>query len=79
MGSLQAKAAELVERFSEQAISSGLTWDEAVVVFGLAAKALARAAAAAGDGTEVDCAEHARKRFDEAFAQEVHVIVTDSS
>lgn len=79
MGMLRAKAGELVERFIEEAISSGLTWDEAVAVFGLAAKASAQAAAAAGEGTEVECVAHARERFQEAFAQDVQVVVADSS
>jgi hypothetical protein len=75
MSTLRAKAAELVERFIEEAILAGLTWDEAVAVFGLAAKASAQAAAAAGDGAEEDCIEHARKRFEEAFAQDMRVVV----
>lgn len=41
MSNLRAKASALVERFVEEAIASGLRWDEAVVVFGLAAKASA--------------------------------------
>jgi hypothetical protein len=79
MSTLRAKAGELVERFIEEAISSGLTWDEAVAVFGLAAKASAQAAAAAGEGAEADCLAHARKRFEEAFAQQIHVVVADTS
>lgn len=79
MSTLRAKAGELVERFVEEAISSGLTWEEAVVVFGLAAKASAQAAAAAGDGTAAECVTLARKRFEEAFSQQVHVIVADNS
>ncbi|MEX3917941.1 hypothetical protein AB4Y43_17115 [Paraburkholderia sp. BR10872] len=75
MSALRAKAGELVERFIDEAISSGLTWDEAVAVFGLAAKASAQAAAAAGEGPEADCVAHARKRFEEAFAQPLHVVV----
>jgi hypothetical protein len=79
MGTLRAKAEELVERIIEEAISSGLTWDEAVAVFGLAAKASAQAAAAAGEGTQADCVAYARKRFEEAFAQEMRVVVDDRS
>ena len=79
MGTLQAIAGELVERFIEEATASGLTWDEAVAVFGLAARASAQAATAAGDGTEADCVAHARKRFEEAFAQQVRVVVADTS
>jgi hypothetical protein len=79
MGTLRTKASELVERFIEEAITTGLTWDEAVAVFGLAAKASAQAAAAAGEGTETECLAHARQRFEEVFAQQVHVVVADAS
>lgn len=75
MSSLREKASELVERFVMEAIESGLTWDEAVAVFGLAAKASAVSAAEAGDGTLDDCVAHAHARLQEAFAQEVHVAV----
>ncbi len=47
-------------------------------MFGLAAKASAQAAAAAGEGTEADCVAHARKRFEEAFAQQIHVVVAET-
>jgi hypothetical protein len=76
---LRAKAGELVERFIDEAIAAGLTWDEVVVVFGLASKALAQAAVAAGEGAEVDCIAHARKRLEEAFAQDVRVVTADSA
>lgn len=79
MNNLQAKASELVERFIEQAIDAGLTWDEAVAVFGLAAKASAQAAAAAGEDTEPDCVAHARRRLEEAFGLEIHVLVADTA
>ncbi|MEM5406205.1 hypothetical protein [Paraburkholderia unamae] len=79
MSSLRAKASELVERFVGEAIASGLTWDEAVVVFGLAAKASAISAAEAGDGDLAECVAHAHARFQEAFAQEIHVVVADSA
>lgn len=77
MGNMRAKASELIERFVDDAISSGLTWDETVAVFGLAAKSLAYAAAAAGEAAVEDCIAHARKRLDEAFAQDVKVIVAE--
>lgn len=79
MSTLRAKAGELVERFVAQAIASGLTWDEAVVVFGLPAKASAITAAEAGDGTTAECVAHARARFEDAFAQQIHVVVADPS
>lgn len=75
MSNLRAKAAGLVERFVGEAISAGLTWDEAVAVFGLAAKASVQAAAAAGEGSEGDCLTHARNLLEEALAQDVRVVV----
>ncbi|WP_028219447.1 hypothetical protein [Paraburkholderia oxyphila] len=60
----------------QQAMELGLTWDEAVAAFGLAAKASAEAAAHAGNGE--DCIEFARRRLEEAFAQEVRVIISEA-
>lgn len=75
MSELRNKVAELVERYVEDVLGEGLTWDEAVTVFGLAIKASAQAAANAGDGTLAECLEHARDTFESAFATEVQVVV----
>ena len=54
----------------------GLTWDEAVSAFGLAAKTAAHAAASTGDNVNEDCVAIARQRLDEAFASDVRVVMT---
>lgn len=61
-----------------EGMKSGLTWDETVAGLGLAAKALADGAARDGDGDHANCHAHARKRFDEAFAQDVRLIFAGS-
>jgi hypothetical protein len=62
----------------QQVMENGLSWDEAVAAFGLAAKASAQAAASAADGSDDDCVEFARRRLEEAFNQDVRVIVTET-
>lgn len=76
MSNVKAKIGLFVDRLVREAmVESGLTWDEAVAAFGLAAKGTAIAAAKSGDGSTEDCVAHARKRFEEAFAQPVQVIL----
>ncbi|WP_322095518.1 hypothetical protein [Paraburkholderia bannensis] len=59
-----------------QMLELGLSWEEAVCAFGLAARASAQLAASAG-GLDADgCMAMARERFDDAFAQDVRVVVT---
>ena len=62
----------------QEIMTTGLTWDEAVAVFGLAAKATAQAAARMGAGTPVQCVTLARVRCEDAFAQDVRVVVSVS-
>ncbi|CAB3754897.1 hypothetical protein [Paraburkholderia humisilvae] len=78
MSDAKAKIGLFVDQLVQQAMNSGLTWDEAVAGFGLAAKATAVAAAQAGDGSAENCEAHARKRFEEGFAQNVSVIMARS-
>lgn len=59
-------------------MTTGLTWDEAVAVFGLAAKATAQAAARMGAGTPARCVTLAHVRFEDAFSQDVRVVVSVS-
>lgn len=76
MSNMEAKIGLFVNRLVREAMmASGLTWDEAVASFGLAAKATAVAAAKSGDGSTEDCIAQALKRFEEGFAQPVRVIV----
>jgi hypothetical protein len=65
----------VVGQLVRQMMEIGLTWDEAACVFGLAAKTAAQFAASAG-GMDIDeCIVTARERFEEAFAQDVRVVV----
>lgn len=78
MSEVTAKIGLFVDRLVQQAMNSGLGWDEAVAAFGLAAKATAAVAAQAGDGSAENCEAHARKRFEESFAQNVTVVLAQS-
>ncbi|WP_199031306.1 hypothetical protein [Ralstonia sp. ASV6] len=68
----------LVTQILQQTMGSGLTWDEAVTAFGLAAKAATAAAAEANHGSAEACEALARARFEEAFAQKVNVVMARS-
>jgi hypothetical protein len=56
---LGALAAQAVE----QALKSGLTWDQAIVAFGVASHALAAKAASQGAATPAECDALAEKRL----------------
>lgn len=56
---LGALAAHVVEH----ALASGLSWEEAIVAFGIAAKAIAAQAAVQGTGTMEACVAHAANRL----------------
>ncbi|MGX4640509.1 hypothetical protein [Massilia sp. SYSU DXS3249] len=53
----------LAARAVEDALASGLSWDEAIVAFGIASKALAAKAATQGTGTLEECTAHAQGRL----------------
>ena len=74
---LKAKIGVIAGKLVQEAMTTGLTWDEIVAAFGLAAKATARAAASAGHAPAAECVALARRRFEEAFAQDVNVVVVD--
>lgn len=65
----------VVGQLVRQMTEIGLSWDEAVCVFGLAAKTAAQVAASAGGLDADECITLARERFVEAFAQDVRVVV----
>lgn len=71
---LKMKIGELAGKLIREAMESGLTWDESVAAIGLAAKALSTGATKEGDGTPESCQAHAKKRLDEAFAQDVQMV-----
>lgn len=57
----QARA--LAAHVVEEALASGLTWDQAITAFGIASKAIAAQAASQGNGTLEQCTLHAQERL----------------
>lgn len=47
----------------EEALASGLSWDQAITAFGIAGKAIAAQAASQGKGTLEQCTTHAQERL----------------
>lgn len=47
----------------EEALASGLAWDQAITAFGIASKAIAMKAASQGNGTPAQCVAHAQGRL----------------
>ncbi|MBN3812814.1 hypothetical protein [Paraburkholderia sp. Ac-20347] len=70
-------AGALAGRLAQQMIELGLTWSEAVAMLGLAAKAIAQAAASAGGEEAHRFVEKGRRQLLGAFDREVRVIVKD--
>ena len=67
---LGALAAHVVEH----ALASGLSWDEAVLGFGIAAKALAAKASDQGAGSLDQCAALAERRLKSGMEQSAGVL-----
>jgi hypothetical protein len=67
---LGALAAHVVEH----ALASGLSWDEAVLGFGIAAKALAAKASDQGAGSVEQCATLAERRLKSGMEQSADVL-----
>jgi hypothetical protein len=74
---LSAKIGVIAGNLVQEVMASGLTWGDAVAALGLAAKAIAKAAASAGDAPADECVARARSYFEDAFAQDVHVVIAD--
>ena len=74
---LRAQIGVVAGKLVQEAMTTGLTWEEIVAAFGLAAKATAQAAASAGDAPASECVARARSCFEDAFAQDVHVVIAD--
>jgi hypothetical protein len=74
---LSAKIGVIAGNLVQEVMASGLTWDDAVAALGLAAKATAQAAASAGHAPAAECIALARRRFEDAFAQDVRVTLAD--
>jgi hypothetical protein len=60
----------------EQALASGLNWDEAILAFGIAAKAIAARAAdqGSGSGSIEQCAALAERRLKSGMDQSADVL-----
>jgi hypothetical protein len=57
------KVGALAAHVVEHALASGLTWDQAIMAFGVASKAIAAKAAEQENGTPAEYAAHAEKRL----------------
>lgn len=76
MSKIQEKIGVFAAKVIQDSMSSGLSWDESIAAFGLAAKALADSAEREGDWS--DCCDHAMKRFNEGFSQPARLIFAGS-
>ena len=68
------KLGALAANVVEEALASGLTWDQAIVAFGIASKAIAMKAASQGIGTPERCAAHAQGRLQFGMEQSADVL-----
>jgi hypothetical protein len=60
---LVEKLGALAAQVVEEALASGLAWDQAITAFGIASKAIALKAASQGNGTPEQCVAHAQGRL----------------
>jgi hypothetical protein len=58
----------------EHALASGLNWDEAILAFGIAAKAIAARASDGGAGPIEQCAALAERRLKSGMEQSADVL-----
>ena len=68
------KLGALAARVVEDALASGLAWDQAIVAFGIASKAIAAKAASQGIGTPEQCVAHAQGRLQFGMEQSADVL-----
>jgi sorbitol-specific phosphotransferase system component IIBC len=68
------KLGTLAAHVVEQALVSGLTWEEALLAFGIAAKAMASKAASQGVGTLEQCTVQAERRLKSGMDQSADVL-----
>jgi hypothetical protein len=57
------KLGALAAHVVEHALASGLSWDQAIMAFGVASKAIAAKAASEANGAPAEYAAHAEKRL----------------
>ncbi|MBQ5946751.1 hypothetical protein [Massilia sp. ST3] len=70
------KLGALAAHVVEHALASGLSWDEAITAFGVAAKALAAKAAEQGNGSLEQCSAHAERRLKTGMDRSAEVLRT---
>ena len=68
------KLGALAARVVEEALASGLAWDQAITAFGIASKAIAAKAASQGNGTLEQCTAHAQGRLQFGMEQSADVL-----
>jgi hypothetical protein len=68
------KLGTLAARVVEDSLASGLTWDQAVVALGVAARAMSAKAASQGGATPDQYTLHAEKRLKEGMDRSAAVL-----
>ncbi|WP_430231448.1 hypothetical protein [Paraburkholderia tropica] len=68
-------AGAIAGELAQQMIELGLSWSDAIGIFGLAAKAIAQAAAAADEGEPGKFVVKGRRQLLDAFDREVRVVI----
>jgi predicted signal transduction protein with EAL and GGDEF domain len=68
------KVGALTAQIVAQALASGLSWDEAIVAFGVAARAMAARAADGGVGSIEQCAALAERRLKSGMDHSAEVL-----
>jgi len=68
------KLGALAAHVVEEALASGLAWDQAIVAFGIASKAIAMKAASQGGGTPEQCTAHTQGRLQFGMEQSADVL-----
>lgn len=68
------KLGALAAHVVEEALASGLSWDQAITAFGIASKAIAAQAATQGVGTLDQCTQHAQERLKVGMEQGPEVL-----
>ena len=71
---LVQKLGGLAARAVEDALASGLSWDQAILAFGVASKAIAANAASQGGGTPDEYAARAERRLIEGMDRSADVL-----
>ncbi len=73
------KLGGLAARVVEDALASGLTWDQAILALGVAGKANAANAASQGSGTPEECLARAERRLKEGMDRSADILKANLS